>query len=163
VQDSSVGWDPITIDRHMAWQDKLFILYLLLVVGMLIVRSLNMARQFWFAGPLSKGSKQEDAPFLYAWEMCNAKAAGMKRMAILTLLLTLLMLTNGVTDILVGVAQEKRIWEGAVAGGLAEVGGLLTLGVFVGAVLYGIASLYEGILARRRASWNYSRSNDRVS
>jgi hypothetical protein len=159
VQEPSVGWDPIIIDRHMPWQNKLFVLYLLLVLGISIIRSVGMARQLWFGGLLSKNKKPPDASFLYAYEMCTSKAVGIKRMAVLTLILAFVMLTDGVTNILVGIAQEKRFWSAAAAGGLAEVGVLVTLGLFVGAVLYGLSSLYQGILTRRRALWSYSRSN----
>lgn len=160
MQDSSVGWDPISINHHLPWQERLFVLYLVVVLGMSVISSLGMLRQLWFAGPLSKNKKLADATFLCEWEMCIAKSTGMKRMAVLTLLLTLVTLADGATQILMGIAQEKRVWSSAVAGGLAELGGLLTWGFLAGAVLYGLASLYQGVLARRRASWNYSRSSE---
>jgi len=160
VQDGSVAWDPIVVDRQLPWQDKLFILYLLVVLGMAIIRSVGMARQLWFGGPLSKNDKHASTQFLYIWDLCAARAAGIKRMAVLTLLLALVMLTHGVTSILVGIAQEKRVWPGAVAGGLAEVVGLVTLGTLVSALLYGFAISYQGVLSRRRVLWSHSRSND---
>ncbi|MBI3474581.1 MAG: hypothetical protein HY010_02530 [Acidobacteria bacterium] len=160
MQETNVAWDPIIVDRQMPWQNKLFVLYLLLVLGISIIRSVGMARQLWLGGLLSKSKKPPDASFLYAYEMCASKAVGIKRMAVLTLILAFVMLTDGVTNILVGIAQEKQFWLAAAAGGLAEVGVMVTLGLLVGAVLYGLSSWCEGILARRRALWVYSRSND---
>ena len=159
MQETIVAWDPIIIDRQMPWQEKLFVLYLLLVLGISVVRSVGMVRQLWFGGALSKDNKLPDASFLYEHEVRTAKAMGIHRMAVLTLILAFVMLTDGVTKILVGIAQEKQLWTAAVAGGLAEVGGLVTLGVVVGALLYGLSSLHQGVLARRKALWNSSRSN----
>src|SRR5438270_11445091 len=109
MQNSSVGWDPISVDHQLPWPERLFVIYLLLVLGISTIRSINMARQFWFSGPLSKENKPADAQFRYAWEICNAKAAGMKRMAVLTLLLALLLLTDVVTNILIGLRGRSEL------------------------------------------------------
>ena len=57
------------------------------------------------------------------------------------------------------IRLEKSVGIAAVSGGLADVGTLVIMGGLIATVLYGVASLYDGVLARRRASWKLSRAN----
>jgi hypothetical protein len=57
------------------------------------------------------------------------------------------------------LVEQKILGPTAFSGSLAEVLTLLAIGILVCAVLYTACSFYEGVLLRRKASWNYIRVN----
>ena len=159
MQEQSVGWDPITICRTPPLYEKVFVLYCLINLGFAIVRSVRLARVLWFGGLLSRKREPLDAQFEYVRDLSKARLAGMKRLALFTLLLTFLVFAYGARSTLTAIRLEKSVGIAAVSGGLADVGTLVIMGGLIATVLYGVASLYDGVLARRRASWKLSRAN----
>lgn len=131
----------------MPWESKLFALYILTVLVFLVVRCITLLHHVRTLRPA--GGK-----FLYTWEMCMARVAAMKRLALLTLLLSVLLAVNGAANVLVKIQETHAAGTGAIAGGAAEVLALFELGLFVCAALYAVSSFYEGVLERRRVSWN---------
>ncbi len=99
--------------------------------------------------------EQAEFKFLYSWEMCSTKVESIKRLAVLTSLLSVLLLVCRATTILAYITAQKVVGNAFVAGSMAEVFVLLALGIFVCALLYAIYTFYEGTLRRRRASWKY--------
>jgi hypothetical protein len=99
--------------------------------------------------------QQADARFLYVWEICSAKVKSMKRLAILTFLISVLVSTALLLRDIAEIGFEKYIGIGYCAGIMEEV--LLTFcsGLCICAILYAAYSFYEGGLARRKISWNY--------
>jgi hypothetical protein len=94
------------------------------------------------------------ARFLFMWEMCSGKVTALKRMSILTFLVTILAITWQISASLTELSCAKVTGIGAIAGGLAESFVQLTLGLFACTMIYATYSFYEGMLARRRISWN---------
>ena len=47
MQQAQVGWDPISINHHLPWESRLFILYLLLVLCISLVKLGSLVRQLW--------------------------------------------------------------------------------------------------------------------
>lgn len=75
--EGAVGWDPISVNHHLSWQGKLFILYLLLSLLVSIVRSGSLVRQLWF-GPSGRRAdaestldQQEKAHFIARLALSN--------------------------------------------------------------------------------------------
>ena len=153
-EEGAVGWDPVTINRPLIWESKLFVLYILAVLVFLVVRSivlLHHVRTLRLAGDR----------FLCVWETCMARVASMRRLALLTLLLSALAAVIQAVHLLSRIQETHTAGLGAVAGGVAEVLVQLELGLFVGAALYAVSSFYEGVLTHRRVSWSYSSNKAR--
>ncbi len=96
-----------------------------------------------------------ESRLLYLWEMSSAEANSIKRLAVQTLLLSTLVLVTLTVRELTTIASARIYGIDAFAGGTARALPLFAGGVFVSLVLYAVYSLFEGILAHRRASWNY--------
>lgn len=163
MQEGTVGWDPISVRPVFSWQERVFILYCLLVIGIAVVRSINLARQLWFGGALVKGKDISHSHFQFMWATCSSKVVGMKRLSAFTIMCTVLTFADRATNFLAGVATEKQIGIAALAGTWAQIGRFAVLGLMVCALLYGLAALYEGVLARRIALWNASCANQTAS
>jgi hypothetical protein len=99
--------------------------------------------------------RQVDCRFLYLWEMCATRVASLKRLALLTFLLTAFVFVTLMANLLAQVGTERIVGTGFLAGRIAESLAPLALGVLVCAVLYATCGFFEGVLQRRRASWNY--------
>jgi hypothetical protein len=188
-EEAQVGWDPVYVTHTLPWEAKFLILYLLVVLGIWLVKSGRLTRQFWSLStkkwrPLGKASiagedvnllaasglvnrlpnnasvsslriRQVDCRFLYLWEMCAARVASLKRLALLTFLLTAFVFVTLMANLLAQVGTEKIVGTGFLAWRIAESLAPLALGILVFAVLYATCGFFEGVLQRRRASWNY--------
>ena len=159
MQEETVGWDPISVCRYPPWQEKLFVLYNLIVLGFAIIRCVGLIRSLWFGGVLAKPKEAAAGRFRFEWAICKAKVDGLKRLCWFTLLVTLTFFADRATNLLAEVAREKRVWIAAVYGGLAELGAQVALGALVGTVLFGLASFCEGVLARRLAYRRFMKAN----
>jgi hypothetical protein len=84
-----VGWDPVAINYHLPLASKLLILYLLTVVMISVVKSASVLCMLWSSRQGSVLSQTSDQ-FLLAWERCSNKIQSMKRLVLLTLLWTVL-------------------------------------------------------------------------
>lgn len=188
-EEAQVGWDPISVNHHLPWGWKFLILYLLVVLGMWMVKSGKLMWQFWSLStrkwaPLQKVNiagedvdllaasglvnrlpnnasvsptciRQADCRFLHRWEICAIRVASLKRLALLTFLLTAFVFVTLMANLLAQVGTEKIVGTGFLAGSIAESLVPLALGILVCAVLYATHGFFEGVLQRRRASWNY--------
>lgn len=201
-----VGWDPITICYQPPWQERLFFLYFLFVLGFLFVRTVSLARQMGFfsfrrsiasksslggaeqvnalaamamtnrtpseleqfasvngvqeenrVAASSKILKQADARFRYLWDICMAKVAEMKRLAILTIIIGLFFLTDQTANTMNMIARERYTGFDIFAGSFAELLVPVGLALLSCALLYGISGFLKGRLERRMAAWNYFR------
>jgi hypothetical protein len=188
MQQAQVGWDPISVNHPLAWETKFLMLYLLVVLGMWLVKSGKLTRQFWWpstrefaplpnaniagdevdllaasglvnrmpnnASVSPQGIRQADCTFLYRWEMCSTRVASLRRLALLTLLLTVFVFVSLMANLLAKVGEAKIVGAGFLAGSIAESLAPFALGNLVCAVLYATC-FFEGGLQRRRASWSY--------
>ena len=152
-EEGAVGWDPVS-EYRLPWEGKLLVLYLVAVLVVLLVRSIQILHQV-------RTLRLAGDRFLYVWEMCMARVASMKRLALLTLLVSSLTAVALSVRFLARIQQIHAAWSGAVAGGISEILAFFELGLFVCAALYAVSTFYEGMLARRRVSWNYSSSQAR--
>ena len=147
-----VGWDPIAINYHPPLAAKIFVLYLLLVMTIWLIKSVRVLRLLWaFTRPSSQVPRNEH-DFLHACEACSNRIQSMKRLGLVTLLLSVL-----VTVLLFRAALmrsvEQKIFGVAAMGATVEALTVFALGIFVCAVIYAACGLYEGILLRRREAW----------
>ncbi|MFZ3342853.1 MAG: hypothetical protein WA213_18365 [Terriglobales bacterium] len=194
----------------MAVIDKLFCLYLLLVLVFSLSRALQLALKLWHvsrARPNSSRHRDRDAAdllvaraianklarpnassnegtnlakvesseagsqivataiprFEYLWDKGALRVAGIKNLAILTLILSGLVLSCDLMRFLWEIQSGRY----PVRGDLDAIGGpwdLLaapTLGFAVSAILYAFFSFCSGALARRKAAWRLFVANAR--
>jgi len=92
--------------------------------------------------------------FHYAWDSCWADIGILRRLVVLTLLSSSLMLAYGITTILTEISNQK-LGVGVLSGSIAEVLAFFVLGNLVCVILYAVSSFYEGALMRRRLRWDY--------
>jgi hypothetical protein len=188
-EEAQVGWDPIYVNHTLSWEAKFLILYLLVVLGVWLLKSGRLTRQFWSLStrnwlPLQKATiagedvdllaasglvnrlpnnarvsppciRHVDCRFLYLWELCAARVASLKRLALLTFLLTVSVFVTLMANLLAQVGTDKIVGTGFLARRIAESLAPLALGILVCATLYATCGFFEGGLQRRRASWTY--------
>ncbi len=155
-ESSQITWDPASINHHVPWESRLFVLYLLVVVAISFVRILHVLRQLWSFTHGSVLMRSGENEFLYAWETCSAKIQSMKRLVFFTLLLSVLVAVYRLRTTLTQLVAQKAFGVGAFGGTVVEVLTLFALGILVCALLYAPCGLCEGMLLRRRAAWNHS-------
>ena len=107
------------------------------------------------SGSRSQILQEADRRFSYAWEMCAAKIRSTKRHVLLTLLLSVLVLAYGATNISRQIAIDKRVGIGSFSSSVAELLMQVALGISVCAAIYAVFSAFENALMRRKAAWNY--------
>jgi hypothetical protein len=99
--------------------------------------------------------QEADRRFSYVWEMCAAEIRSAKRHVLLTLLLSVLVLAYGATNISRQIAIDKRVGIGSFSSSVAELLMQVALGISVCAAIYAVFNAFENALVRRKAAWNY--------
>lgn len=94
--------------------------------------------------------------FSYLWEMCYVRVQSIKRLVSLTLLVSFLILVYGFVPAWGNEFENANVTGmHALFNAIPELLARLALGLFSCAALYGAASFFEGVLARRKAYWTY--------
>ena len=100
--------------------------------------------------------RSAESKFQYLWEVCDAKIETIRRLAVLTFLLSFLTVIYGAYP-----TFNAEFGSGNITGSLAlynSMNALLyrfALGLCIGAVLYGLFTLFKGAIERRRTRWKY--------
>jgi len=134
---------------------RVFLLVLVIVAGIFIVRLLNLVRRLVGIGHQAESRSQ------YLWELCDADVKSIKGMAVLTTLLSLVVLTHGAFP-----TWSYEFNNSKITGDMAliyageELLARLTLGLLLSAILYGASSFLEGVMLRRRAYWKYNNGKE---
>jgi hypothetical protein len=94
--------------------------------------------------------------FQYLWEICDAKIEMIRRLSVLTFLLSFLTVIYGAYPTFIA-----EFGSGNITGSLALYNSInallyrLALGLCIGAFLYSLFTLFKGAIERRRTCWNY--------
>lgn len=152
-----VRWEPVTdVGYHLGWIPKLFLVYLLTVVLMSLVKSVGVMRQLWsFTRDSIESDRRVNQP-LHILRQCGNKIQSMRRLAVFTLLLSVLVATEFLGSNLNLIVEQKSFGPAALGGIVIEVLAVFGFGILVCTVLYGSSALLEGVLQRRRTSWELS-------
>jgi hypothetical protein len=160
MQDApQVGWD---IDVQLPWPHRLFVLYVFVVVAISAVKSASVLRQLLPFTGSSLRTQKSDNDFLRAWEKCSNRIQSMKRIVVITLLLSLLTPAYLLRNDLAIFAKEKVFGPGAFLSTMSEVLTVFALGILACTVIYAACAFLEGALVRRVESWRYSRGANEV-
>jgi hypothetical protein len=87
-----------------------------------------------------------EARFRFLWEFCHAKVESIKKLSMLTLLLSLLVLAWGMRTVLQEVAVQKTLGLGFLGGSMAQTLATFCHGIIVCGILYGFTIFYQGAL-----------------
>ncbi len=109
----------------------------------------------WAEGDRPTLLQQAESRFLFLWEMCSVKVVSLKRLVILTLLLSIFVFVSLTIQFLTDLTISKATGISVITGSIAESLTPFSLGIFVCAMLYTVYGFYQGLLMRRVASWNY--------
>lgn len=109
----------------------------------------------WAEGDRPTLLQQAESRFLFLWEMCSAKVASLKRLVILTLLLSIFVFVSLTIQFLTDLSISRAAGIAVITGSIAESLTPFSLGILVSATLYAVYSFYQGVLMRRMASWKY--------
>jgi hypothetical protein len=149
-QSGQVAWDPASIDKWTPWESKLLILYLVIVLGISVVKIAKLVRYFWFSS--SSPSETEPLDARIARNRARGRITSLRRLSVLTLLVSLFGGALGAIRDCSWAAMEKVTGPAVIFGTLAEELTLLALGLGVCVFLYATAMLWEGLLRRRTSS-----------
>jgi hypothetical protein len=159
MQETNVGWEPM-YEGRLPWFTKVFVVYLALV---LLVSVFRAASLMWRFRALRKMEREAGTPLTSSFplflESCCATVASIKNLSVLTFLLSLLVFAWSTTRLLLGVTMEKVTAVGFLAGAMAEVLTVFSLGILVCAALFTFAIFYEAVLARRKMRHNFAKGN----
>ena len=159
MQETAVGFEPI-YEGHLPWFAKVFVVYLALALLASMVRAIRLIWGLHSLRKMEQGNATKPISRLqFLWESCSTKIASIKNLSALTFLLSLLVSAWSTTRILLGVTMEKVTGTAFLAGAMAEVLTLFSLGILVCAVLYTFAFFCEAVLARRKLKLDRVKSN----
>lgn len=79
----------------------------------------------------------------------------MKKLLVLTLLASCVVLAFGTTNFLIEVTNQKIVNIVLLSAGMAEALVPFVLGMMACTALYAVSAVYEGALARRRILWDH--------
>ncbi|HEV7219924.1 MAG TPA: hypothetical protein VGN39_13710 [Terriglobales bacterium] len=200
MQDTSLPqWDPASVDIYHPWEDRIFVLYLVIALAISLVKWVSLGRQLWafsisrllslqqhgtsseraellarsgLANKLPNEAvakvsaedrpamlQQAESRFLFLWEMCSVKVESLKRLVILTLLLSIFVFVSLTIQFLTDLTISKATGIAVITGSIAESLTPFSLGILACAVLYAVYGFYRGVLTRRIASWHYFCTN----
>jgi len=155
-----VGWDPRYIDHQLPWSYRLFVVYAFVVVGISVVKSASVILHLLPFTRSSFRTSKDDHDFFRAWESCSNKIQWMKRIVIMTVLLSVLTPAYLLLNDLGTFAAEKVYLPqapGAFLGSIIQVLTLFLLGILTCSLIYAACALLEGALLRRKEFWTYER------
>jgi hypothetical protein len=138
----------------LAWEARLFLLYLLLACGFLFVRWISVTRALWRTRKtdVSGDSPQSEHKRQKEWSLCSIKVASIKRAAVLTFILFVLALLGASIRVLTSISTEKFTGSAVLAGSSAAVLVLFALGISVCAALYAAFCVFEEMLSLRKVT-----------
>lgn len=179
MQQQPIGWDPISIDHIIPLQLRLLYIYLFPTTAIWFIRSFSLVGRLWplFGRKLANGhepgvlaspgladrlNNSKDAKsrasaidaFEYLWGMSSIDTDDLKRMAVLTLMVTTILVAWLLANDLSVISESKFIGIGMVSGSAAEVLAMFAVGGLFSALFYGSYAVFKGALARRRVRWN---------
>jgi small-conductance mechanosensitive channel len=176
MQGIGVQYDPM-YENHLLWSTRVFVLYLALVLLVSAFRAGSLIRRLaWLRkiqadapaqlrdeNPItSSGPQAAEARFQFVWESCHAAVDSIRKLSMLTLLISLLVLAWGMKTTTQEVAVQKVLALGFLGGSIAQTLTTFFLGILVCVVLYAFTIFYEGTLARRKMDSEHAKRRNQA-
>jgi len=146
-EGGQIGWDP-PVQTALPWGPRFFVFYLIVVLLVGVVKSVKLARYFWFSALRTSAVQGRSA--LTANRRADDRITSFRRLSFLTLLLSILVVVIWASQISENVATSRYFGQAPIFASLAQELQLLSLGLGVCTFLYILAILWDGVLTRRR-------------
>ena len=149
MQERGPQWDPMSIDRVMPVEARLFVIFMLFMLVFFVFRLVQLT---WFAW---KSRRLQSAPArLGRHELSIAciRVVSLHRGATLTLLIALAVAAAQAAEQLKFVATEKSFGPAGLAGSASELLSLFVLGAATSALMYAGFAIFEARVSRLRAN-----------
>jgi hypothetical protein len=147
MQENFQTWNPIYEPAPLVWEVRLFLIYLFLACGLLLVMCVELLWKFRrISQAIQAGA---DAKIGEVQRHCSRKVVNLKRMAVFTLVLSGLILLDGGARLFFAASNEKTTPHEAYfrpAGGILFI---FMLGVLVCAAFYIAYRLLDRVLSKR--------------
>ena len=143
----TVSFSPEDFTRNPPWQEKLFAVYLLAILIVLVVRAIQLIRCLWV---LRKNGPAAQDGWEQVWTLGRLRARSLMRLAILTFFLCILEVSASFTDELWAVGTQKVAHTWWLLVEVAEGLGAFNAGMVVCVLLYVCGFFFESRLERRR-------------
>lgn len=147
-EDQTVSFQPI-YEGYQPWFAKLFVFYLFIVLIVLLFRSV---RFIWILLKLRKRNEQSEAVFNAVWAHCDRRLASSKRLAGLTVLLSILTLSWWTADVLLVVRTAKAPNLAYILPAIGDALTTFTFGIIISVAVLGGSMWAQFILNRRMAA-----------
>ena len=144
MQNQPIGWDPIVTDRFIVpLPTRLLMLYLFVVGATAIARFVGMVRQLW-SSKSPRRAWTSEAESTSTSHRCADHSQSLKRLVVLTLLLTALGAIAVAQSDLILIVEQKAYVGVVVVSAIREMLQPLELGILASTLLYAACALYEG-------------------
>jgi hypothetical protein len=115
MQKEGPQWDPISINYHLPWASRLLIIYLLAVIIIALVKSASILRALNFLKWRSLRQSHAD-DLLLVWKKCSNRVQSIKKLVVVTLLWTALVVTILLKESLGGLVEGRVFGPAAFVG-----------------------------------------------
>jgi hypothetical protein len=99
--------------------------------------------------------RQAEGDFLYLWQLYLLKAQSIKKLAVLTILVSFWVFVMRAAEMFSQIGIQKVASIGLVSGVMVENLTSLELGTVVAMLLYAQYAVLEGVLRRRKIAWDF--------
>lgn len=149
MQDQPLPFD-LTIDHPTPWETRVFVLYILVVLAFLLVRTTQLTVFLWRYRKARNASPSPDSPGTAVRDLhlASIKALSLRRAMILTLLVSIAISAERTVAVLREVSALKIYGPGFVGGSGAETLTVLAIGMVVCCMLYAAYAFFDGQLSR---------------
>jgi hypothetical protein len=132
-EDQTVSFQPI-YEGYQPWFAKLFAFYLFIVLIVLFVRSVKF---IWILLKLRKPDADSESVSNIVWADSSGRTASSGRLACLTVLISVLVLSWWTADVLLGVRAEKTPNLAYILPAIGDALTAFTLGIIVAVAALG--------------------------
>jgi len=160
MQDTSAGFD-LAMEYHLPWEQRLLILYLLVVLLFALVRAVRLTWTLHQTWRITKSESSQShslptarAKFLHDWRWYVIKVESLRKAAVMTFLLSVLAFLYTAVNGLRELSVQRQIGMGALGGEGAELLTSFAVAVAVCTILYAAYGFLEGAMARKKAAWD---------
>lgn len=159
IQDEqTVTFQPMFVDGKPYWMEKLFVLYLLFILLLLLDRAVRLLFNLRALRKVIGSEQVEVLVWSEVWTKSWQYAHSLTKFAILTFFMSVLTLSMSLGDEFIGLATAKHYFAPFVFERLAYKLTTFNVGLVVCILLYGFGFFFESRLHRRKLAFERVRN-----
>jgi hypothetical protein len=156
--EQTVTFQPTYVDGSPYWIEKLFALFLLAILVVLLVRAIRCTYFLLKIRSIEKSQTNAFELMREQWQQCWWNAHSLTKFAVLTFFLSFFTLSMSLVDAFMGLATEKQFNSLFVFGRLSEKLTTFNAGLVVCILLYATGFYFESRLNRRKMKFEAGHS-----